>query len=151
MKSEEWKNSFSEEMREHFYRALFFHKKDHKQKNNSLGRIVNKYIMPRHELQNLEYYNTIPTKGEYKRVTTNSNFVRYCERRNKRFNVGDLVWYMLSYGPRSERVAIVTSIRDYSSGWLYNIRYVANGEETTVSSDGVIGVEGRNLDKKDDL
>ena len=152
MKSEEWKNNFTEEMREHFYRALFFHKKDHRTKRNSLGRIVSKYIIPRHELENIEYYkyNTIPTEGEYKRVTTNSNFVRYCKRRNKRFNVGDLVWYLLAYGPSRERVAVVTSIRDYSNGWLYNIKYISNSEETTVSSDSLIGVEGRNLDKEND-
>ena len=95
-----------------------------------------------HRLKRASYAN--------KRVTTNSNFVRYCKRRNKRFNVGDLVWYMLGYGPSRERVAIVTSIRDYSSGWLYNIKYICNSEETTVSSDSLVGVEARNLDKEND-
>lgn len=150
MKAEEWKTNFTEEMREHFYRALFFHKKDHRLKKNSLSRIVNKYIMPRHELENVDYYTVIPTQGEYKRVTTNSSFVRYYKRREKRFNVGDLAWYMLGYGPSRERVAIITSIRDYSSGWLYNIKYICNSEETTVSSDSLVGVEARNLDKEYD-
>ena len=150
MKTEEWKSNFTEEMREHFYRALFFHKKDHKNSKSSLSRIISKYIIPKHDLQNIDYYTIIPTQGEYKRVTTNSSFVRYYQRRNKRFNVGDLVWYMLAYGPSRERVAIVTSLRDYSSGWLYNIKYIANGEETTVTSDSLIGVEGRNLDKEYD-
>lgn len=151
MKAEEWKSNFTEEMREHFYRALFFHKKEHKLKKNSLSRIIGKYIISRHELENVDYYTIIPTQGEYKRVTTNSNFVRYCERRSKRFNVGDLAWYILAYGPSKNRVAIVTSIRDYSSGWLYTIKYIANGEETTIPSDSLIGVEGRNLDKEDDI
>jgi hypothetical protein len=150
MEREKWKTNFTEEMREHFYRALFFHKKDHRNKKNSLNRIVYKYIIPKHELENIEYYSIIPTEGEYKRVITNRNFVKYCERRNKRFNVGDLVWYMLHYGPSKERVAIVTNIRDYSSGWIYTIKYIVNSDEVSVSSDGLIGVEARNLDKEND-
>jgi len=150
MERQKWIESYTEEKRYTFHSALVFLKSTKKyiEKNSPVYKIIHKYIPRYTTLVEDVRSEMIPTEGEYNRVINNRHFKKFFAKRQKSFNIGDLVYVRSHYGKGFEKIALITSIKYFPNGWVYSVRHTSSGEVTNVPWFDALKVDGRNLDKK---
>ena len=150
MERQKWIESYTEEKRYTFHSALVFLKSTKKyiEKDSPVYKIIHKYIPRYTTLVEDVRSEMVPTEGEYNRVVNNRHFKKFFAKRQKSFNIGDLVYVRSHYGKGFEKIALITSIKYFPNGWVYSVRHTSSGEVTNVPWFEAMKVEGRNLDKK---